>query len=97
MAPYIPAPLVAILSAAGIAAIRLEGSAWRGIKGQRTIVLPAPSQWAEGKATTIDVGVAAVPLTWLALGTERVWATGGPVVGVAAADRADRRQSSANR
>jgi len=74
MAPYIPGPLVAIFSAAGIAAIRLDGASPRGIKGQATIALPPLSQWPEGKATTISVGAAKLPLTWLALGTERVWA-----------------------
>jgi aconitate hydratase len=106
MAAYIPAPLVALLSAAGIAAIRLDGGASRAIKGQRTIALPAPSQWLEGKATTISVGVARLPLTWLALGTERALATGGPLAGTVvrgpvAADRADRAdrtgRSSASR
>jgi aconitate hydratase len=75
MAPYIPGPLVAIFSAAGIAAIRLDGASPWGIKGQATIALPPLSQWPEGKATTISVGAAKVPLTWLALGTERVWAS----------------------
>jgi len=104
LAPYIPAPLVAIFSAAGIAAIRLDEAASRGIKGHRTIALPAPSQWPEGRAATVNVGGAKLPLTWLALGTERLWATGGAPggasivrgpVGSGASDR--RPRSSANR
>jgi aconitate hydratase len=102
LAPYIPAPLVAILSAAGIAAIRLDAAASRGIRGQRTIALPAPSQWPEGEAATVNVGGTRLPLTWLALGTERAWATGGPPPGVirasVASGASDRRaRSSANR
>ncbi len=76
LAPYIPSALVALLSAAGIAAIRLDATAAKGLKGQRTIALPAPSQWLERGATPIAVGPTNLPLTWLALGAERQWATG---------------------
>jgi aconitate hydratase len=83
LAPYIPASLVALFSAAGIAAIRLEDAAASKLEGQKTIVLPAPSQWAEREATTVTAGTAGgggvkLPLTWLALGSERAWATGQP-------------------
>jgi aconitate hydratase len=77
LAPYIPSGLVALLSGAGIAAIRLDAAAERALEGQTTIMLPAPSQWAEREATTVPVGGAKLPLTWLALGVERAWATGG--------------------
>ncbi len=77
LAPYIPSALVALLSAAGIAAIHLDAASAKGLKGQRTIALPAPSQWPERAATTIAVGPARLPLTWLARGAERAWATGG--------------------
>jgi aconitate hydratase len=76
LAPYIPSALVALLSAAGIAAIRLDAAAAKGLKGQKTIALPAPSQWRERQATTVSVGASTLPLTWLALGSERTWATG---------------------
>jgi aconitate hydratase len=77
LAPYIPSALVALLSAAGIAAIRLDAVAATTLKGHKTIALPAPSQWSEREATTITVGGVKLPLTWLALGAERAWATGG--------------------
>jgi len=84
LAPYIPSGLVAMLSGAGIAAIRLDAAAAHALEAQKTIVLPAPSQWAEREATTVPVGTAKLPLTWLALGAERTWATGGSgVVAVA--------------
>jgi aconitate hydratase len=76
LAPYIPSALVALFSAAGIAAIRLDAAAAKGLKGQRTIALPPPSQWPERQPTTITVGTTKLPLTWLALGAERAWATG---------------------
>jgi len=99
LAPHIPAPLVAILSAAGIAAIRLDGPSAKQIKGHHSIALPPPSQWPEGKAATISVGSARVPLTWLALGAEREWATGGPAGGASTrgpvASEAHRRGAAA--
>jgi len=79
LAAYIPSTLVALLSAAGIVAIRLDPSAAKSLKGQKTLLLPAPSQWPERSATTVTVGPAKLPLTWLALGAERAWATGNSV------------------
>jgi aconitate hydratase len=76
LAPYIPSGLVALLSAAGIAAIRLDAAAAKRLKGQKTIALPAPAQWAERQPTTVSAGAAQLPLTWLAMGAERAWATG---------------------
>jgi aconitate hydratase len=78
LAPYIPSALVALLSAAGIAAIRLDAASAKGLRGQRTIALPPPSQWPERAAANIAVGPTKLPLTWLARGPERAWATGGP-------------------
>jgi aconitate hydratase len=77
LAAYIPSALVALFSAAGIAALRLDAASAKGLKGQRTIALPAPSQWHEQAPTPVAVGQGKLPLTWLALGAERLWATGG--------------------
>jgi aconitate hydratase len=90
LAPFIPGGLVAILSAAGIAALRVDAAVTKKIEGQKTIALPAPAAWAERAATPVTVGSAKVPVTWLALGAERSWATGGsrgPVGSVAKAAR----------
>jgi len=95
LAAYIPSPLVALLSAAGIAAIRLDAASAKGLKGQRTLALPAPSQWPETAAATVAVGPAKLPLTWLARGAERAWATGGPTETTGAKDV--RARSSADR
>jgi aconitate hydratase len=77
LAPFIPSTLVSLLSAAGIAALRIEASAAKKLEGQSTIALPPPSQWAEREAISVVVGTAKVPVTWLARGQERSWATGG--------------------
>jgi len=76
LAPYIPSGLVALLSGAGVAAIRIDSAVAKRLKGQKSIALPAPSQWAERKPTSVNVGATQLPLTWLALGAERAWATG---------------------
>jgi aconitate hydratase len=76
LAPYIPSSLVALLSAAGVAALRVDAAAAKSLKGNKSIALPAPSQWAEHDATTVQVGTARLPITWLAQGPERAWATG---------------------
>jgi aconitate hydratase len=77
LATYIPSSLVALLSAAGIAALRVDAPAAKKLEGLKSIALPAPSQWAERDATTVTAGGAKLPVTWLALGAERAWATGG--------------------
>jgi aconitate hydratase len=87
LAPYIPSSLVGLLSAVGIAALRLDAAAAKALKGQKTIVLPPPSQWSERQATTITVGAAKLPLTWLALGAERAWATGASGAGSSTSSR----------
>jgi aconitate hydratase len=77
MAPFIPSGLVALFSGLGIAAIRVEAASARGLKGQKTIALPPPSQWAERQATAVALGASKLSLKWLALGTERAWAGAG--------------------
>jgi aconitate hydratase len=76
LAAYIPSTLVTLLSAAGIAALRIDGATGRKLSGQKSIVLPAPGQWAEREPTTVAVGGSKVACTWLALGAERAWTTG---------------------
>jgi hypothetical protein len=90
LAPFIPSGLVSLLSAAGIVALRLDPAAAKKLEGQKTIALPAPSHWTVGESTTVSAGGAKVPVTWLALGVERAWATGGakgPAVGAPAVVR----------
>ena len=42
LAPFIPSGLVSLLSAAGIAALRVDAAAAKKLEGQKTIALPAP-------------------------------------------------------
>jgi len=74
IAPHIPSATVALLSAVGIAAMRVDAAAMKSLKGQRVLSLPPPSQWGD-QPTSVPVGGAKVALTWLALGAERAWVT----------------------
>jgi aconitate hydratase len=76
LASFIPSGTVSLLSGVGIAAIECDAAALKRLEGQRTIALPAPSQWAVGATTAVPLGGAKVPLTWLARGAERAWAAG---------------------
>jgi len=77
LASFIPSGYVGLFSGVGIAAIRLDAAALKGLKGQRTIQLPPPGQWNEKEPTVVALGSQKVPLTWLALGPERAWASAG--------------------
>lgn len=77
LAPFIPSAAVAVLSGLGIAAIRVEPAGAKGMKGQRQIAMPAPSGWAEKQPTVVSFGAQKVPMTWLARGAERSWASAG--------------------
>lgn len=81
VAPHIPSATVAIFSAAGIAALRVDGPAAKALKGQRTLALPPPSQWDDAQPTSAALGNAKVALTWLAVGPERAWVTGATASG----------------
>jgi aconitate hydratase len=80
LAPFIPSGAVSLFSGVGIAALRFDAKGAQGLKGQRTIALPAPAQWAEDEATSVSLSGGAsqkVQLTWLALGPERGWVGAG--------------------
>lgn len=77
VAPFIPSSSVALFSGLGIAALRVDAAGAKGLKGQRTIALPEASKWAEKGPTVITLGAQKVPLTWLALGSERAWTNAG--------------------
>lgn len=75
VAPFIPSGAVALFSGLGIAALRVDAKNAKGLEGQK-ITLPAPAQWTE-EPTEIAFGAQKIPLTWLALGAERAWASAG--------------------
>ena len=77
VAPFIPSGSVAVFSGLGIAALRIDAAAAKSLKGQRSIALPEPGKWSEKGPTTVALGSQKVPLTWLALGSERAWASAG--------------------
>ncbi|MBX3211485.1 MAG: 3-isopropylmalate dehydratase [Labilithrix sp.] len=77
VAPFIPSSSVALFSGLGIAALRVDAAGAKGLKGQRTIALPEASKWSEKGPTVVTLGTQKVPLTWLALGSERTWTSAG--------------------
>ena len=77
IAPFIPSGQVSLFSGVGIAALRLDAAAAKGLKGQKTLAIPAPSTWSEKEPTVVAAGTQKVPLTWLALGPERSWVSAG--------------------
>jgi aconitate hydratase len=77
LAPFIPSGLVAIFSGVGVAAIQLDAAAAKGLRGQKRLVLPPLTQWAERHATSVPLGNGKVSLIWLALGAERAWTSAG--------------------
>jgi aconitate hydratase len=77
LAPFIPSGAVSLFSGVGIAALRFDAAGAKGLKGVRTIALPAPAQFGEKEPTSVSLGSQKVSLTWLALGPERAWAGAG--------------------
>ena len=84
IAPFVPSASVAVLSALGIAALRADAAAHKGLKGQKSVALPAPAQWPEREALQVAAGAQKVALTWLARAAERGWASIGSARPVAA-------------
>jgi aconitate hydratase len=80
VAPFIPSSSVALFSGLGIAALRVDAAGavpLKGLKGQHTLLLPEPQKWSEKGPTVVTFGTQKVSLTWLALGSERAWASAG--------------------
>lgn len=77
LAPFIPSGAVSLFSGVGIAALRVDAAAAKGLKGQRTLSLPAPASFVANEPTNVTLGSQKVALTWLALGPERAWASAG--------------------
>jgi aconitate hydratase len=77
VASFIPSGSVALLSGLGIAALRVDAASLKALKGQKSVALPEPAKWVEKADTTVTVGSQKVPMTWLAVGSERSWAASG--------------------
>lgn len=88
IAPFLPSASVAVLSGLGIAALRVDPTALKALKGQKSIALPAPAQFPDGEPVQVTVGSQKVALAWVARASERTWATAGTARPAAAASRA---------
>ena len=75
VAPFMPSTAVAALASEGIAAFTADAGALEAIRGQKSLALPAPSQW--GDTVSATAGKNKVDVAWAATGVERTWTHAG--------------------
>src|SRR5262245_40881249 len=75
VAPFVPSTAVAALASEGIATFALDAATLDAIKGQKSLALPAPTQW--GDTVPLTFGKSRVEVAWLATGVERSWTHAG--------------------
>jgi aconitate hydratase len=73
IAPFIPSSIASQLTGLGIAALRVDPAGLRALEAEKTLALPAVSQWAADGTVSVTAGSAKLKLTWLAKGLERGW------------------------
>ena len=66
---------VTAFASEGIAVFAVPAAELEGLKGQRSIGLPAPSAW--GNEVALTVGERTINAAWLAIGAERAWTHAG--------------------
>jgi aconitate hydratase len=90
VAPFVPSAAVAAFASEGIASFSLDAAALKSVLGQKSLALPAPTQWGDTVAATF--GKSKVQVSWLATGAERSWTHAGNsrAVPVAAASKPSR-------
>ena len=75
VAPFVPSTAVSALASEGIATFTAPAAELDALKGQRSLALPAPTQW--GDTVPATVGKRSVLMAWLATGLERAWTHAG--------------------
>jgi len=75
VAPFVPSTAVSAFASEGIAIFRVSSDHIDVIKGQKSVVLPAPTQWGDTVPATF--GKEKVEVAWLATGQERAWTHAG--------------------
>lgn len=79
VAQFVPSTAVSALASEGIATFTLDGAALAALKGQKSLALPAPSQWGDTVSATF--GKSKVDVAWQATGVERAWTHAGTARG----------------
>ncbi len=79
VAPFMPSTAVTALASEGIAAFTVDAGALKAFKGQKSLALPAPTQW--GDTVPATVGKTKVDVAWVATGVERTWTHAGTARG----------------
>lgn len=75
VAPFVPSTAVSAFASEGIAIFRVSADSLGVIKGQKSVILPAPTQWGDTVPATF--GKEKVEVAWLATGQERAWTHAG--------------------
>jgi aconitate hydratase len=83
-AMHVPLGLVSQLAGHGILCLKVDDAGLKALKASKDVQIPAPSALAAAGAT-VTAGKNKVPVTWVALPTERNWVAGGNVAPAASA------------
>ncbi|MFT3773207.1 MAG: aconitase family protein [Minicystis sp.] len=75
-APVVARGAVTALASEGIAVFTIDAGSLESIKGQKSVSLPLPAQWADTVAATFG-GKEKIDARWLATGLERTWTHAG--------------------
>ncbi|MCS6899799.1 MAG: aconitase family protein [Polyangiaceae bacterium] len=75
IAPVLPVGIAHALAGLGVLPCQVDEGGLQALRGQRTLALPAPTQWIETIPITMAQGKGT--LTLLAVGAERSWLTAG--------------------
>ena len=77
-AVHVPLGLVSQLAGHGVVCLKVDDAGLKALKASKDVQLPAPAALATAGAT-VTVGKTKIPVTWIALPTERNWVAGGNV------------------
>jgi aconitate hydratase len=75
VASFVPSWVANELAGLGILTLVTDEAGIQALRGQKSIPLPAPSQW--GEPIVVNGSKGKVTLTWSAVGAERAWALAG--------------------
>ncbi|MBI5534614.1 MAG: 3-isopropylmalate dehydratase [Deltaproteobacteria bacterium] len=76
--PFLPSAIAALLTGLGIAALRIDAAGMKAIEGDKTITLPAATQWGADGTVAATTPSGKLKLLWLAKGVERGWLSQRP-------------------
>lgn len=93
-AQHVPLGLASQLAGHGVLCLQVDEAGLKALKASKDVQVPAPATLAAAGAT-VTAGKAKIPVTWIALPTERGWITGGAAAAPAAAAGAPPKTTAA--